>query len=108
MRPEDEDEARAYWDNREEMTDLEAVATIAQTAAADAVRALREIEKLRGETQAEVERVYAIHKYLLEALALIVRNDASSDDCTEAIDPITKAGNLVYRDSDCKVRPTSA
>jgi GTP cyclohydrolase III len=107
MRPEDEDEARAYWDNREEMTDLEAVSTIAQTAAADAVRALREIEKLRVEMQAEVERVYAIHKYLLDALLLIVRNEASPDDCTEAIDPITQAGNLVYRDRDCKARSES-
>lgn len=77
------------------MTDLEAVNVIAQTAASDAVRALKQVAGLRAEMQSAYKTMFAIQVELLEAVAWLRRDGADQDDCERAKPHVERARELV-------------
>jgi hypothetical protein len=77
------------------MTDLEAVNTIAQTAASDASRALKELAELRAWTHAAFNVVFTVQVELLSAVEWLRRDGADQDDCAQARPHVERARELV-------------
>ena len=74
--------------------DLEAVNTIAQTAASDAVRALTQIAELRVKTQYVFTTMFALQAELLAAVEWLQRDGADQDACEKAKPHVERARRI--------------